>query len=116
MRKIFVYILATVFTFAFLGLSFAKDLKDVLENDLSNSAKLSKNVVGSYFAPDARGAFVISTGHSLGSKVFATGSMTTSIWEKSFNPGDNVSSKLIAEPSSYSDNETADIFNGFVEK
>lgn len=117
MKKIVAYILAAVFTFAFLSLSFAKDLATVLKNDLGNAAKLSNKVDGTYFAPNARGAYVISTVHALGTKAYATGSMTTSIWEKSFTPDDNNSDQLItSEPSSYLDNETATIFSGFTER
>ncbi|MGC9061907.1 hypothetical protein [Calditerrivibrio sp.] len=111
MRKLFIIISMLSIV---VSVAYAKDLADVLSVNLGNAAKLSNDVIGTYFSPNNKSAFVISTVHNKGTKAYATGSMTTQIWEKSFAASDNNSSQLInTEPSSYSDNDTATIFSGF---
>ena len=101
----------------FVNVLFAKNLATVLDEDLGKASKLSNGVEGVYFAPDAQSANVISTGHSKGDTVFATGSMTTSIWAKDLGDvPDNMTDELISEPGDYSDNNTANIFDGYTEK
>jgi hypothetical protein len=110
-------IILTLSCLAFATFVHAKNLAEVLETDLQNAAKMSKNVEGVYYSNN--NANVIATGHSQGTKAFATGSMTTSIYEKKYSkvPTDNVTAELFtAEPSTYSDNETGTIFKDWTEK
>jgi hypothetical protein len=112
-------IILTLSCLAFATFVHAKDLATVLETDLQNAAKMSKNVEGVYYSNNDKTANVIATGHSQGTKAFATGSMTTSIYEKNYSkvPTDDVTAELFtAEPSTYSDNETGTIFKDWREK